>query len=154
MKKLKVTQLIIFTFIICLGMISCSEDDVSNADLQTRQQIESNMITGNWAVTKFIESGKDETHHFNNYNFIFDNNGVLTSTNGIITYEGSWSITDSNSNDDGTDDLDFNINFNLSNEFEDLNDDWNFISISASKIELFDVSGGNGDTDYLTFEKK
>lgn len=50
-------------------------------------------------------------------------------------------------------DIDFNIYFNLSNEFEDLNDDWDLISRSDSKIELFDVSGGNGGTDYLTFEK-
>ena len=37
--------------------------------------------------------------------------------------------------------------------FEDLNDDWDFISQSSTKIELIDVSGGNGGTDYLTFEK-
>ena len=28
--------------------------------------------------------------------------------------------------------------------FEDLNDDWDFISQSSTKIELIDVSGGNG----------
>jgi len=42
---------------------------------------------------------------------------------------------------------------NLTNDFEDLNDDWDFISQSATKVELIDVSGGNGGTDYLTFEK-
>jgi hypothetical protein len=41
----------------------------------------------------------------------------------------------------------------LTNDFEDLNDDWDFISQSANKIELLDVSGGSGETDYLTFEK-
>ena len=40
------------------------------------------------------------------------------------------------------------------NDFEDLNDDWDIISQSSSKIELIDISGGNGGTDYLTFEKK
>jgi hypothetical protein len=40
----------------------------------------------------------------------------------------------------------------LTNDFEDLNDDWDIISHSPTKIELKDVSGGNGGTDYLTFE--
>lgn len=53
--------------------------------------------------------------------------------------------------DDSQDDLDFN--FNLSNEFEDLSDDWDIISQSSTKIELIDVSGGNGGTDYLSFQK-
>jgi hypothetical protein len=39
------------------------------------------------------------------------------------------------------------------NDFEDLNDDWDIISRSSTKIELIDISGGNGGTDYLTFEK-
>ena len=47
----------------------------------------------------------------------------------------------------------FNLYFDLTNDFEDLNDDWDFISQSANKIELLDVSGGSGETDYLTFEK-
>lgn len=37
--------------------------------------------------------------------------------------------------------------------FEDLNDNWDFVTHSSTKIELIDSSGGNGETDYLTFEK-
>lgn len=65
----------------------------------------------------------------------------------------TWSITDRNSNDDSLDDLDFNIYFDLTNNFEDLNDDWDILTQNAAKIELIDVSGGNGGTDYLSFEK-
>jgi len=75
------------------------------------------------------------------------------ASNGTNNYTGTWSITDSNSSDDSQDDLDFNINFNLTNDFEDLNDDWDFVSQSETKIELIDISGGNGGTDYLTLEK-
>jgi hypothetical protein len=46
-----------------------------------------------------------------------------------------------------------NIYFNLTNDFEELNDDWDFITQSSSKIELKDLSGGDGGIDYLTFEK-
>ncbi|MEZ5069461.1 MAG: hypothetical protein R2751_00485 [Bacteroidales bacterium] len=60
----------------------------------------------------------------------------------------------SGSDDDSPEDLHFHIFFSLSNDFEDLNDDWEILSHSATKIELVDVSGGNGGTDYLTFTKQ
>jgi hypothetical protein len=137
--------------VLSLGLISCSEED-PGLELKTIQEVESNIKSGSWKITKFIDSGDDETHHFNGYTFIFDSNGTVTGTNGMNTYEGTWSITDSSSTDDSPEDMDFNINFNMTNDFEDLNDDWDFISSSATKIELLDVSGGNGGTDYLTFE--
>ena len=74
---------------------------------------------------------------------------------------GIWSVVDgsgnSSSDDDGnsTDDDDFNILFSVpaTSDFDDLNDDWDIISVTANKIELIDISGGNGGTDFLTFEK-
>lgn len=135
-------------------MVSCNDDDDdSPPNVTIEDQVENNVQKGTWRITKFIDSDEDETNNFAGYNFTFGDSGVLTASNGTNTYEGTWSITDSNSNDDSPDDLDFNINFNLMNDFEDLNDDWDFISQSASKIELIDVSGGNGGTDYLTFQK-
>ena len=88
------------------------------------------------------------------YNFTFNNSGVLNANNGTNNYDGTWSISDSSSNDDNSqDDLDFNINFNITNNFEELNDDWDIISYSSTKIELIDTSDDNSETDYLTFEK-
>jgi len=124
-----------------------------NCTSSTQTTVQDNVSSGTWRITNFIDSGTDETNHFTNYNFTFNSSGVLNANNGTNNYDGTWSITDSNSNDDSQDDLDFNINFNLTNDFEDLNDDWDFISQSATKIELIDISGGNGGTDYLTFEK-
>ncbi len=51
-------------------------------------------------------------------------------------------------------DIDFNIFFASPADFAELSDDWEIISHSATKIELRDVSGGNGGTDLLTFEKQ
>lgn len=130
--------------------VSCTSDDSSN-NLQAT--VQSNVQAGTWRITKFIDSGVDETSDFSGYNFSFNSPNILTASNGVNNYQGNWSITRSNSNDDSPNDLDFIINFNLTNDFEDLNDDWDFISQSATKIELIDVSGGNGGTDYLTFEK-
>ena len=71
---------------------------------------------------------------------------------------GTWSVTDdSNSSDDSSsdDDIDFNIFFPVpdSNDFEDLNDDWDIVTTTSTRIELIDIRGGNGGTDMLTFEK-
>ncbi len=120
---------------------------------ETQDEIKSSIESGSWRITKFIDSGSNETGDFAGYNFTFSNSGGVVASNGSNSYNGTWSITDSNSDDDSQDDLDFNLNFNLTNNFEDLSDDWDFISHSSTKIELVDVSGGNGGTDYLTFEK-
>ncbi len=152
-KYIKITALIYFIgFIGITSLTSCKKnDDNPNNNIQT--QVQTNIQDGTWRITKFIDSGNDETNHFTGYNFTFFSNEVLNANNGTNNYDGSWSITDSNSNDDSQDNLDFNINFNLTNDFEDLNDNWDFISQSSTKIELIDVSGGNGGTDYLTFER-
>lgn len=136
-----------------IGYVSCSEDDEVLNDVQTKQEVETKVKAGTWRITKFIDSGDDEKHHFTGYNFTFASNGVLTAANVVGTYTGTWSITDSNSNDDSPNDLDFNIFFNLANKFEELNDEWDILTYNSNKIELIDISGGNGGTDYLTFEK-
>ena len=133
-------------------LISCTDDD-DDVNMNAESEVENNVKDGTWRITKFVDSDKDETDHFTGYSFTFKSSGILTASNGTNTFEGTWSITKSNSNDDSEDDLDFNINFNLMNDFEDLNDDWDILSQSAVKIELIDISGGNGGTDYLTFTK-
>ncbi|WP_075351981.1 META domain-containing protein [Algoriphagus marinus] len=134
------------------AVVSCTKEDDDPTNT-IKQQVEVSVQNGNWRITKFIDSGTDETNHFTGYNFRFNSSGVLNATNGTNNYNGTWSITGSNSNDDSKDDLDFNIFFNLTNDFEEINDDWDIVSHSSKKIELIDVSGGNGGTDLLTFEK-
>jgi hypothetical protein len=128
---------------------SCSKD----GDAKSTNEINSNLQSGTWRITKYIDSQVDETSKFAGYNFTFQSNGIVYATKGSVNYTGAWSITDNNSNDDSLDDLDFNLYFDLTNDFEDLNDDWDFITQSANKIELLDVNDGSGETDYLTFEK-
>lgn len=143
---------LLLTLLGVFSLTSCNNDGDSPNDT-TKDEIISNASNGTWRITKFIDSDEDETNHFTGYNFTFNSSGVLSASNGTNSYEGIWSITDSNSDDDSLDDLDFNINFNLTNDFEDLNDDWDILTQTSSKIELIDISGGNGGTDYLTFEK-
>lgn len=149
--------LIKFVFLIIVSLVSLTACSNNNDDglitNDTRTQIEGHVKELSWRITKYIDSGNNEINHFTGYNFTFGANNILTATNGTNTYIGTWSITDSNSNDDSQDDLDFNVFFASSPDFEELSDDWHFISQTSTKIELIDVSGGNGGTDDLTFEK-
>lgn len=153
MKKLNLSVVCLFVTTL---FISCSSDDdngsVNNASVN---EVVNLVNAGTWKITSFIEDGNDETNHFTGYNFSFSDNNILSATNGSTTYSGSWSVTNSNSSDDDNSgsDIDFNIGFASPPEFADLTDDWHIIDRTANKLELIDVSGGNGGTDYLTFEK-
>lgn len=144
-----------------LMSFNCSDDDDGSSNMNNSQQIaqiENTMESGTWRITNFNDSGQNETSDFNGYDFTFNSDGSLVATNGSNTLTGTWSVTDdSNSSDDSSsdDDIDFNIFFPVSddNDFEDLNDDWDVVSTTSTRIELIDISGGNGGTDMLTFEK-
>ena len=142
---------ILTSLIWMLFFVSCKNNDDTNSIIQA--QIQTNIKSGSWRITKFIDSGVDETNHFSGYSFIFNGSGIINANNGLNDYNGTWVITDNSTSDDTQNDLDFVINFNLTNDFQDLNDDWDFVTQSSTKIELKDISGGNGGIDYLTFEK-
>lgn len=166
MKKLKLTAIpaiivkkIMKTSILCLvvlitGITACERISPENEQFTDPIKVSEMITNGSWIISSMIDSGKDETHHFSGYNFYFGSNGILTATNGQKSYQATWSITSGKSGDDGSDDLDFNIFFDASGDWEELNDDWDILSQSDNKIELIDVSGGNGGTDFLTFSKK
>jgi hypothetical protein len=152
-------MLIMMSLSLMSSTCSTDDDDGSNNNNQNIVEVENTVESGTWRITNFVDSGQNETNDFNGYNFTFAENGTLTATNGSNTLTGTWSVTDdSNSNDDdgsSNDDIDFNIFFPVpdSNDFEDLNDDWDIVSYTSTRIELIDISGGNGGTDLLTFEK-
>lgn len=142
--------------------LSCSSDDDDSSIDNSQQiaQVQSLAESGTWRITNFNDSGQDYTSDFTGYNFTFASDGTLTASNGSSTLNGTWSITsdsssssDDDSNDDD-DDIEFNIFFPVSdsNDFEELNDDWDIVSTSATTIQLIDISGGNEGTDLLTFE--
>lgn len=139
---------------------SCSSSDDSNDDPNNNlaveiQTIETAAESGTWRITSYIDSGQDETNDFNGYDFTFNANGTVMAVNGATTVNGSWSVTDNNnSSDDSPDsDIDFNLSFAAPEEFMDLTDDWDVITHTSTLLSLIDISGGNGGTDTLIFQK-
>lgn len=137
-----------------VGLQSCSDDDSTSVNTNTSEVI-TTVQSGTWKITNFEEDGNDETNHFTGFNFTFGEDGVLTATKNDVTYTGSWSVTQDSSSDDDSpgSDIDFNIGFASPDDFTELNDDWDIMERTNTRIKLVDVSGGNGGTDYLTFEK-
>ena len=159
MKTNKIPQFLSIILIILVSFTSCSSDDDASNNSNNEALIQDviNVVqSGTWRITSFVDSGQNETSDFTGYDFTFMSNGTLSATNGGTNMNGIWSVTDSStSSSSSDDDIDFNINFNVSEEdpFEDLNDDWDIVSYSANQLNLIDISGGNGGTDTLTFEK-
>jgi hypothetical protein len=141
------------------GLVACDDNNNdTNPNVQAQiSEVESVAKEGQWVVTYFWDTDKDETSDFTGYVFVFASNGTITATKGATTATGQWSVTsDDNSKDDDNDklgDVDFNITFSTPASFEELSEDWEILSLTAAKIELKHVSGGNGGTDFLTFEK-
>ncbi|MBR9922643.1 MAG: hypothetical protein GYB31_17560 [Bacteroidetes bacterium] len=104
--------------------------------------------SGEWIITSFIEDDNDdETSKFSGYTFTFEDDGTATATVNGNTTIGSWS----DGNDDSTTKL--VLFYGNDDPLEELNDDWRVLSSTDEKIELTHVSGGDGSTDFLTFER-
>ncbi len=106
------------------------------------------IIDGEWIVANYNDSGNDETIHFNGYDLNFVSDGTVTATNGDVVLNGTWSVQSS----EGVDKLVLDFGENV--PFNEFNDDWDIIDVKEGRIELKDVSGGDGSTSILVFEKK
>ncbi|WP_052671364.1 hypothetical protein [Aequorivita vladivostokensis] len=105
------------------------------------------LIDGQWLVASYIDDGDDETNDYNGYALTFNADGSVLTVNSNNTISGTWSVVTSGSG------LDVILDFGTAIPFDELNDDWDVVTYTTTRVELFDVSGGNGGTDYLTFEK-
>jgi hypothetical protein len=127
--------------LVSLLFFSCSNNSTSITP-STTAFIEQ----GNWKITYFEDNSKNETALYSGFVFHFNSNGNVSATSASVTVNGTWS----SGNDDSQDKL--YLNFTTS-PFDDLSEDWHVVEQNSSTIKLEDVSGGNGGTDYLTFEK-
>ena len=153
MKTLKLIPILLCVFMLNVASM-CSNDDNNSNPPADPSPVINTVNQGTWKITLYNDSGTIKTSNFTGYNFTFGTGSALTASNGSNTYNGTWSVTSGDSNDDSpSNDLDFNIGLSTPANFADLTDDWDIITYTSTKIQLIDVSGGNGGTDYLTFEK-
>lgn len=146
-------KLILLSFIY-LTLLSChSEEDETAADTLQIIAITTAMQQGTWHVTNYLDHGDDKTDNFTGFNFTFAAGNALTATNGTNTYTGIWTVTDTPNDDQSPNNkIDFNITFSAPAHFEDITDDWDIVSRTATKIVMIDI-GSSGSVDNITFEK-
>ena len=129
------TTLNLFILALAISLASCSkstDDNPSNSSGSKTEQ-----VSGNWTVTYYFDSGKDETHDFSGYSFDFATSGVLTATSGSASYSGSWSIGDKSSDDDSSSNK-LVINITGNKAMEDLEDDWLIVKLTENELHLKD----------------
>jgi hypothetical protein len=147
---------LLFVFALLVGCDD-SDNQAKKNENETLSNVQKTVVDGQWRIGYFFDSNTDETQNFQGYIFDFDANNTLTATNGSNNYPGGWSAVDGSTGDDNPDselsDIDFVLSFTNPPDFQELSEDWEIISISAAKIELRHVSGGDGGTDLLTLEK-
>lgn len=147
MKKQFIYTLLLAT---CMMLsISCDKDDdiIENEETAKVTQL---LSVGNWAITQYKNDGVDRTTVFSDYVFQFDTGNVLRATQGTTAFTGSWSVT---ADDDRRTDLDLNIFFSTGTDLRTINDDWEIINYSDTRIEVGD-DYGDVDEDVIVFEKQ
>jgi hypothetical protein len=132
----------LFLLALTISLASCSKsNDDSNLNNNTDK---TGQVTGNWTVTYYFDSGKDETSDFNGYNFSFNANAVMEAVNGSSTYTGTWRIGDSSS-DDGSSSNKLVIAITGNKAMEDLSDDWLIVKLTETEIWLQDDNLSSGE---------
>ncbi|WP_298510572.1 hypothetical protein [uncultured Kordia sp.] len=105
------------------------------------------LTMGDWYITYYFDDA-DETSNYTDYVFNFASDGSATANlMGAIT-DGFWntSVGDQTA-------LELNLNFGSTSPLDELAEDWDVLEVTNDIIRLKDVSGGDGNIDYLTFER-
>ncbi len=118
-----------------------------NDDPPAPLDLETVLTTDSWFVSYFFDD-EDETYEYAGFEFFFNPGGEATASDGSTSIAGSWSVTTSS---DGQ--LKLNLDFGDDDPFDELEEDWKVIEFTNELIRLFDVIGGDGTTDYLTFSR-
>ncbi|MDX1461428.1 MAG: hypothetical protein R3359_00105 [Marinirhabdus sp.] len=111
-------------------------------------QLVAALTSGDWYITYFFDD-VDETGDFADYVFNFASNNTATATSSSGVTNGSWSTSAGDETE-----LELNLNFGVVDPLDELAEDWDVLEVTNDIIRLKDISGGDGSTDFLTFERE
>lgn len=94
-------------------------------------------VSGNWKVSLYMDSGKDETSDYSGYQFTFATDGTLNAAAGSGTFTGSWWIGAKSSDDDNSSNR-LNIMITGNKAMDHLQDDWVILKLTDTEIWLKD----------------
>lgn len=127
-------------------LASCTKDAPATTAI-TLNAVNTTIVANSWHVTYFYDKTFDNTNSFAGYSFVFSASGTVTATKASVTVPGTWT----SGNDDSH--VKFVLSFVSPSSFIEISEDWHVIERTDTKIRLQHVSGGSGETSFLTFEK-
>ena len=127
---------------------SCSSEDSKEDQLGKFEGIKLILPQGEWKVGKFIKDEVDQTANFESFVFTFNKDGNVLAQNDLFSENGTWLYVKET-------DLKENLvlTFGQIEPLDEISDDWQIVSIGASKIELIDKGSNPKDTKLLSFLK-
>ncbi|MFM9911043.1 MAG: hypothetical protein ACKVOW_17010 [Chitinophagaceae bacterium] len=135
-KLLKITAVFLLSSI--LFLVSCSKASLDNnsTDAAT-DSVTTNLISGKWLVSSFIEKTEDKTSKFAGTLFTFKANGTVSATdkNGNIS-DGSWKFTPAITYYGSTSTAAIALNMGISKPLDLLTKTWNFIVSSSTLLKI------------------
>jgi hypothetical protein len=121
--------------VVCLMMAasSCQKDNVTtplDEVLEPGEVAYKQPKPGVYTITKFTDTGDDETAQFNGYTFEFQADGdFIATTGGGTVFNGSWDLNGAETV------MTLNIAGNAAlNDLDD--DDWTVVKITNKKIKI------------------
>jgi hypothetical protein len=131
------------SFSVFIALSSCQKENLSESESRNNvaQVTESLTNSQGLYITEFREEGKDKTSWFLTYMFTFNADGTVTAVSPQNTVTGTYRIF----TDDGRTEL--KMTFPSIDKFDELTDDWYFISMNEDFITFSDGE------DILEFQK-
>jgi len=105
------------------------------------------IVEGQWEVAKYEDAGFDETDSYEGYSLIFSPQGTMIAMSDMDSVFGNWSEIFGNG------DPQFNLDFEASELFEELDNDWEIGSVTEDRIELRELVGGDAISRLLVLER-
>jgi hypothetical protein len=128
---------------LALLIASCSHND-STTDPVADLTIQTNMVAQNdWIVTKYTDSGIDETSDYAGYKFSFNTNGSFVAVSSTETLNGTWVLAQGSSSSDDSASADDKLNkltisITGNKKMDHLSHKWLTDKITATEIWLRD----------------
>lgn len=121
------------------------DDNAGDGDVM---EIRNFMMGGDWSVASYVEGDNDQTDIYGGYSVNFMTEYQIAIKEGGETFgAGLWRVI---RNTDQK--LKVYLNFGDNTPFDELTDDWDFVSVEEGRLELKDVSG-DGTVSVLVLEK-
>ncbi|GLU43887.1 hypothetical protein [Allomuricauda sp. NBRC 101325] len=126
-------------------LLKVCDDSAGDGDVSEIRNI---LMGGAWNVALYQEGELDSTASFTGMDFNFQAEHQLqVSVNADPTVNGLWRVLR-----DSEEGLKLYINFDTMDELAELTEDWKFVSMTSTRIELMDESS-DGTIKTLVFEK-